>query len=86
MVGIMDIPDVIFTGKVNVLEYYGKMDMMILTSIHGLIPLLYKFPPAASQVASPFNAVLSKYMQDAIFEERYQDILPCYYLGLKTEC
>lgn len=32
--------------------------------------------------ASPFNAVLSKYMQDAIFEDRYQDILPCYYLGL----
>lgn len=32
--------------------------------------------------ASPFNAVLSKYMSDAIFEERYQDILPCYYLGL----
>ncbi len=31
---------------------------------------------------SPFNAVLSKYMSDAIFEERYQDILPCYYLGL----
>ncbi len=32
--------------------------------------------------AAPFNAVLSKYMQDVIFEERYQDILPCYYLGL----
>lgn len=32
--------------------------------------------------ASPFNAVLSKYMQDVIYEERYQDILPCYYLGL----
>ena len=32
--------------------------------------------------ASPFNSLLSKYMQDAIFEERYQDILPCYYLGL----
>ena len=31
---------------------------------------------------SPFNAVLSKYVHDAIFEERYQDILPCYYLGL----
>ena len=31
---------------------------------------------------SPFNAVLSKYMQDAIYEERLQDILPCYYLGL----
>lgn len=32
--------------------------------------------------AAPFNAVLSKYMQDAIYEERYQDILPCYYIGL----
>ena len=32
--------------------------------------------------AAPFNAVLSKYMEDAIYEERYQDILPCYYLGL----
>lgn len=31
---------------------------------------------------SPFNAVLSKYMQDAIYEERYEDILPCYYAGL----
>lgn len=33
-------------------------------------------------VVSPFNAVLSKYMQDAIYEERFQDIRPCYYLGL----
>ncbi len=31
---------------------------------------------------SPFNSVLSKYMSDVIYEERYQDILPCYYLGL----
>lgn len=33
-------------------------------------------------VVAPFNAVLSKYVQDAIYEERHQDILPCYYLGL----
>lgn len=32
--------------------------------------------------ASPFNAVLSRYMSDVIYEERYQDILPCYYVGL----
>ena len=32
--------------------------------------------------ASPFNAVLSRYMSDVIYEERYQDILPCYYMGL----
>ncbi len=32
--------------------------------------------------ASPFNAVLSRYLSDIIYEERYEDILPCYYLGL----
>ncbi|GFI36519.1 exopolysaccharide Pel transporter PelG [Lachnospiraceae bacterium 50-23] len=31
---------------------------------------------------SPFNSVLSKYMQDVIYEERYEDILPCYYVGM----
>lgn len=43
--------------------------------------ILYTFVFALLTV-SPFNAVLSKYMQDAIYEERFQDILPCYYLGL----
>lgn len=43
--------------------------------------VLYTFIFALLTVA-PFNAVLSKYVQDAIYEERYQDILPCYYLGL----
>ena len=32
--------------------------------------------------ASPFNSVLSRYMSDVIYEEKYEDILPCYYLGL----
>lgn len=32
--------------------------------------------------ASPFNAVLSRYLSDTIFEERYEDIMPCYYVGL----
>lgn len=32
--------------------------------------------------ASPFNAVLSKYMSDVIYNETYEDILPCYYVGL----
>ncbi len=43
--------------------------------------ILYIFIFALLTV-SPFNAVLSKYMSDVIYEERYQDILPCYYLGL----
>lgn len=33
---------------------------------------------------SPFNAVLSRYMSDVIFEERYEDILPCHRVGLLT--
>lgn len=32
--------------------------------------------------ASPFNSVLSRYMSDVIYEETYEDILPCYYVGL----
>lgn len=32
--------------------------------------------------AAPFNAVLSLYMSDVIYEERYEDILPCYDVGL----
>lgn len=32
--------------------------------------------------ASPFNAVLSRYMSDIIYDEQYDDILPCFYVGL----
>lgn len=32
--------------------------------------------------ASPFNAVLSRYLSDVIYDERFEDILPCFYLGL----
>ena len=32
--------------------------------------------------AAPFNSVLSRYMSDVIYNETYEDILPCYYLGL----
>lgn len=32
--------------------------------------------------AAPFNSVLSKYVGDRIFEESYDDILPCNYIGM----
>ena len=32
--------------------------------------------------SSPFNSVLSRYMSDIIYEEKYQDILPCFYVGM----
>ncbi len=31
---------------------------------------------------SPFNAVLSRYLSDVIYNETYEDILPCFYAGL----
>ena len=43
--------------------------------------LLYTFV-FSLLTASPFNAVLSRYMSDTIYEERFEDIVPCYYVGL----
>lgn len=31
---------------------------------------------------SPLNAVLSKYISDIIYEERYEDIIPCFHFGM----
>ncbi len=31
---------------------------------------------------APFNPVISRYMSDVIYEEKMEDILPCFYLGL----
>lgn len=32
--------------------------------------------------AAPFNSVLSRYLSDIIYNEKYEDILPCFYMGL----
>ena len=32
--------------------------------------------------ASPFNSVLSRYMSDVIYQETFEDILPCYCVGM----
>ena len=39
LVRVMGISDVIFTGRVDVTEYYGRMDIMLLTSISEGQPL-----------------------------------------------
>lgn len=31
---------------------------------------------------APWNAVVSRYLSDVIFEERYEDIMPCFHVGL----
>ena len=43
--------------------------------------VLYMFIFALLVVA-PFNPVLSRYLADTLYEERYADILPCFHLGL----
>lgn len=32
--------------------------------------------------SSPFNAVLSRYMSDVIYRDEYEDIMPCYHVGV----
>lgn len=43
--------------------------------------LLYTFIFSLLTVA-PFNAVLSKYISDIFFEEKFEDVMPCFYVGL----
>lgn len=33
-------------------------------------------------VVSPFNSVLSKYLSDVIYNEQYDDIMPCFHVGM----
>ena len=39
LIRVMNVPDIVFTGKVDTREYYGKMDVMLLTSISEGQPL-----------------------------------------------
>jgi uncharacterized membrane protein len=55
-------------------ETYGARDLFACTVLYIFIFSLLS--------GGPLNAVLSRYLADAIFEERYDDILPCFYLGL----
>lgn len=73
---VLVIANIILMGRVLGLNKSVYLDREVF-----FCTVLYIFI-FALLTAAPFNAVLSKYMQDAIFEERYQDILPCYYLGL----
>ncbi len=68
--------NILLMGRVLGFNTAGYMDRELFSCT-----VLYTFIFSLLTV-SPFNAVLSKYMSDVIYEERYQDILPCYYLGL----
>ena len=59
----------------------GVSDLVYSTRELYSSTVLYMFIFALVTEA-PFNAVLSRYLSDVIYEETYDDILPCYYIGL----
>ncbi len=70
------IADILLMGQVLGLSKSGYADRELFSCT-----VLYIFI-FALLTASPFNTVLSRYMSDAIYEEHYDDILPCFYVGL----
>lgn len=67
MVENLKIPDVVFTGTINVMEYIGKMDIMILSSISEGQPLSILESFAAKK---PFIATHVGNCQGLIYGER----------------
>lgn len=75
-------PMVVVILNVVLMEYFLDFDSLGFVERELFsCSVLYTFV-FALLTTSPFNSVLSKYMSDVIYEERYEDIRPCYYLGL----
>lgn len=69
------IADILLMGNYLGLSSVGYADRELFSCT-----VLYIFV-FALLTAAPFNAVLSRYMSDIIYDEQYQDILPCFYTG-----
>lgn len=53
---------------------YSKRELLSSTILYSFIfPLI---------VSTPFNAILSRYIADKIFQRKMEDILPSYYVGI----
>lgn len=61
--------------KFNTVSYFDR-ELFSCTVLYVFIFALL--------TTSPFNAVLSRYMSDIIFEERFEDVQPCHRVGLLT--
>lgn len=75
-------PMLLVIGTIVIMQYflgysregYASRELFAATVLYVFIFSLL--------VVSPFMAVLSRYMSDIIYEETFEDILPCYYVGL----
>jgi len=75
-------PMFLVIGAVIVMQIllgYSKIDYASRELYSCTVLYIFIF---ALLTASPFNAVLSRYLSDVIYNETYDDILPCYYVGL----
>lgn len=80
--GVTIAPMFVVIGNLILMEYilgFSKVGYVTRELFSCTILYIFIF---SLLTTSPFNAVLSRYISDVIFEERYQDILPCYYVGL----
>lgn len=59
--------------KFNTVSYFDR-ELFSCTVLYVFIFALL--------TTSPFNAVLSRYLSDVIFEERFEDIQPCHRVGM----
>lgn len=68
--------NIVLMGRVLGYETVGYVSRNLFSST-----MLYIFI-FSLLTAAPFNAVLSRYLSDVIYDESYGDILPCYYVGM----
>jgi len=75
-------PMFVIIGNILLMSYFLRFDT---TGYRGrnlfAATILYIFI-FSLLAASPYNAVISRYLSDVIYDETYDDILPCYYTGL----
>lgn len=75
-------PMFVIIGAIAATEFFlGYSDVQYARRELFADTVLYIFIFALLAI-SPFNAVLSRYLSDVIFKEQYEDIMPCYYVGL----
>lgn len=73
---VVIIGNVVLTQKVLGFSRQSYMDRELFSCV-----MLYMFIFALLATA-PLNAVISRLLSDVIFEERFEDIMPCFYFGL----
>lgn len=76
------VPMFLVIGAVIIMQQllgYSKLDYASRELYSCTVLYIFIF---SLTTAAPFNAVLSRYLSDVIYNETYEDILPCYYVGL----